>query len=123
MGREARCACRWGSHNGIVTVHLDSATLGVRGDLHARLPLASVRDVTVRGDDGAALGPGARAAAALAREQARIRRDVALPDATLAIVRTDDRAELGTWAAGIPKDGPHTAALDRLPEGPTCAAR
>jgi hypothetical protein len=42
MGREARCACRWGERTGHVTIRLEPPDLIVHGDFRARVPLASI---------------------------------------------------------------------------------
>jgi hypothetical protein len=49
MGREVRCACRWGDARGQVTALLETTEVIVRGELRARVARASLRDVTVRG--------------------------------------------------------------------------
>jgi hypothetical protein len=49
MGREARCACRWGDARGQVTALLETTEVIVRGEVRARVARASLRDVTVRG--------------------------------------------------------------------------
>ena len=51
MGREARCACRWGKRSGTVTALLESHELIVRGEVRARAALATLERVDVRGKD------------------------------------------------------------------------
>ncbi len=50
MGREARCTATWGTRSGEVTALLESTELIVRGAFRARVPLASLTAVQVRGD-------------------------------------------------------------------------
>jgi hypothetical protein len=50
VGREARCTATWGTRSGEVTALLESTELIVRGAFRARVPLASLTAVQVRGD-------------------------------------------------------------------------
>lgn len=50
MGREARCAARWGSRSGEVKALLESTEIIVRGAFRAVAPLAELRDVRAEGD-------------------------------------------------------------------------
>lgn len=50
MGREARCAARWGSRSGEVKALLESTEIVVRGAFRAVAPLAELRDVRAEGD-------------------------------------------------------------------------
>ena len=69
MGREARCAARWGARHGDVTALLESTELIVRGAFRASAPKESLRDVRAEngtlffraGDDDVALVLGAAA--------------------------------------------------------------
>lgn len=85
MGREAACACTWGSRRGDVKALLETHEIVVRGSLRAVAPLERIRDVRVEGDalrfsvDGIAvtLELGARTAGSWARK-------IATPPPTLA---------------------------------------
>jgi len=58
MGREARCACRWGDARGQVTALLETTEVIVRGEVRAHIRRTSLRDVTVRGDTLAFVAEG-----------------------------------------------------------------
>jgi len=47
MGREATVQCRWGQEAGLCKVLLETHELIVRGELRRRVPIASLRDVSV----------------------------------------------------------------------------
>ena len=50
MGRQAACACTWGSRSGLVTALLETTELIVRGEISERVDLSHIRDVRVDGD-------------------------------------------------------------------------
>src|SRR5277367_6593962 len=47
MGREATVQCRWGQEAGLCKVLLETHELIVRGEVRRRVPIASLRDVSV----------------------------------------------------------------------------
>jgi len=51
MGLEALCACRWTGGAGRVKALLETRELILRGDLKRTLPIASLADIRVEGDE------------------------------------------------------------------------
>jgi len=51
MGREATVQCRWVEEAGLCKVLLESNELIVRGALRRRVPIATLRDVSVKNDE------------------------------------------------------------------------
>jgi hypothetical protein len=51
MGREAIVQCQWAHQAGLCKVLLESNELIVRGELRRRVPMASLRDVSVNNDE------------------------------------------------------------------------
>jgi len=76
MGREATCHCQWGAESGDCKVLLETAELIVRGPIRRRVPIASLTQISVRGDqlqfrtgeDGVALNLGAALAQSWAKK-------------------------------------------------------
>ena len=51
MGREATIRCEWAGESGQCKVLLESKELIVRGAIRRKVPVSSLQDVTVKGDD------------------------------------------------------------------------
>jgi hypothetical protein len=85
MGREARCACRWGHDEGLVTALLESNELVIRGAVRKRAALDALREISVHDDKLAFVVAGERIELMLGTERARRWADaIAAPRPTLA---------------------------------------
>jgi hypothetical protein len=71
MGREARCRCRWGEHEGLVTVLLEPNELIVRGAVRRRAALNVLEQVRAHGDILAFVAAGERIELVLGAQLAR----------------------------------------------------
>jgi hypothetical protein len=71
MGREARCACRWGDHEGHVTALLESNELIVRGAVRKRAALDALREISAHDDKLAFMVGGERIELMLGAARAR----------------------------------------------------
>jgi hypothetical protein len=111
MGREARCACRWGDREGDVTALLESSEIIVRGGVRAKAPLASLTQVAVRGGNLEFHAGADRVQLTLGAELARRWAEaLAKPPPTLARklgITPDSRV----YVAGIVDDEPLRTAI------------
>lgn len=124
MGREARCACRWGQRSGTVTALLESHELIVRGEFRARAALGALELGAKRAQSWAAalaarpptlarklgITKATRLHVTGTIDDDELRAAVAeaaattssLATADLALVRTDDLATILKWVNGAP---------------------